>query len=529
MSRLIRLSALLLGLLWVCLSLLAGSVQAREEVWEEEMQFEARNQVNALIKALDTTHELREPFMRDLLKIAQGKQKQMVMQQLRLELQVSHSQVTEGIIEVFTRLNDPVILPTLEEELLFNESLDVRVGIIEHLPLFCVVASKDRQDLLQFIESGQRNLPRPLVAALRAPPINSTTGRYDLSLDEDVRGRVEKALTAQLDPVEAIIQNGLEQRSQDRALAMLKQMLAVDLGHTRAAWLEYWKSRGQNFRSPMQSEILDTQIAACRMLGYLGAEGRPELVERLRWLLSTPYNTARHSALDMLRELVDFWMEQTPGMEQALLAPNLRQPEEIWIKRRQEGARRLLEVTLELAATYAGDPDPAIRMVLVDCLGATASPAAAEPIARAFRADGQSPQMRAHVIQALGNVSGIEAERLLEQMAVFRGISVDKEQQIDEYRRVRLALESLGKVAGRVEQGRLRSRDAAASDKAFAFLIGQLADARRLPGAPSHVDPERQTVRFMVREVLQQSLQEVSERYDADFWREAWKKVASSR
>ncbi len=505
------------------------AAHAREEAWEEEMQFEARNQVKALIKAFNTTHDQRKQFVNELYKMALGKQRQMILQQLRQELLTCNSQVTEGILEVFARLNDPVILPMLEEELLYNPALDVRLNIIEHLPLFCVMANKDRDDLLRFLENGQRHLPEELIQTMRMPPVNPQTGRYDLSLDEDVRGRVEGALTAQLDPVDAIIENGLEQRNQARALAMLKQMLAVDLGHLRTAWLEYWKSRGKSFVSPIQSDLLDSQISACRMLGYLGAEGKPALVERIRWLLSTPHTTARQSALEMLREIIAYWVAQGPQMEQALRAPGLRQPEEIWIKRRQEGVKRLLALAQELGTAYAADSDPVIRMALVDCLGATARPEAVGLIAQALRTDGQSQPMRTHVIQALGEVGGTEAELLLEQMAAFRGISVEKNEQIDEYHRVHLAFDSLGQIAGRLQNGRIVNADKTAAGRAVEFLLAQLADSRRFPGATAHANPERQTVQFLARATLQTILQDASESYDPAYWRTAWNTAASTR
>lgn len=514
MSRMIQ--------LFVCCLLAVAALRpatAREEVWEEELQYETRTRINQLIKGLNTTHMTRERFINELVELSNGKLRPLVMRQLRIALETSNSQIIEGIVETFARINDPVVIPLLEDEVLFNPSLDVRQGIIEHLPLFCVAAGKDRDDLIQFLESGESHMPENLIAALRKPPFNLTTGEYDLSMDEDIRGRIENALTWQLDPIEAVIDLGLEQRNQDRALDFLKELLGIDLGHGRSPWLDYWRSRGRTFESPLQSDLLDTQIAACQMLGYMGAEGRQSLIDRTRWLMSTRYNTARQAALEMLQSITAFAVAQEPILTERLSNPKIKQPEELWIKRRQEGGRRLIELTMELTRAYLNDENDGIRMALVDCLGATSSPEATSYIGQALRADGQSAEMRIHAVQALGQIADVEAELLLEQMAVFRGISVSHNLQVDEYQRVRVAFSALGQVLGAVRDGKLYTRNPTASAKAAEFLIGQLSDVRRFPGASARKGPEHQTVRFLAREILRATLHTAEESYNPADWR----------
>ena len=312
--------------------------EAREEVWEEELQYEARTQINLMIKSLDAPYDRRQKYVQELVELSRGKLKPLVMRQLRAAVGNRNDQITEAIVEIFAHINDPSVIPLFEEELLYSPASDVRLEILLHLPLFCVPADADRVAIQDLVEAGERHLPENLIAALRSPPVNPQTGKYDISLDEDIRGRIESALVWQLDPVEALIMNGLEKRNQDRAVNMLKELLGLDLGHSRNSWLEFWRSRGKSFESPVQDEILETQINACRMLGFLGAEGTEPLCARLRWLLSTPFNNARQSGLEMLRSCLDQAAAERPVLQERLKDPKLRQPEELWIKRKTASA-----------------------------------------------------------------------------------------------------------------------------------------------------------------------------------------------
>ena len=494
------------------------NAQAREEAWEEEVIFEARNRINMLITGLDAPFALREKFVEELVGLAKGNLRPILMRQLRASFLEPNTQISEGIIEIYSRINDPAVIPTLEEELLYNPALDLRMSIILHLPLFAVRQEKERLELMNLLEGAKRHLPDNLVAALRVLPLSPATDEYDVTLDEDIIGRIQSALSWQLEPVEAVIEYGLEKRNQNRAIDMLKHLLGVDLGHSRNTWLEFWRSRGRTFASPVQEEILETQINACRMLGFMGAEGTPQLRQHIRWVMQTPYNTARQAALQMLRDITAYGVELAPQLEKRLARPQVGQPEQLWITRRNENTNQLKELVYEVASRYLGDDYADIRLALLECLGATGDPRAAEYIAQALRIDGQSHTLRLYAAAALGRTGGAEAVQLLEQMATFRGIAVGTELRIAEYQRVRAAFAALGEILGRTEGGRLVSRDPAASAKAFEFLLNNLTDERPFPGAPAN--SLAATVQEVARQTLRTSFGNSEASFDPQRWRE---------
>lgn len=498
----------------------AFRAQAREEAWEEEVIFEARNRINMLITGLDAPFALREKFVDELVGLARGNLRPILMRQLRASFLEPNTQISEGIIEIYSRINDPAVIPTLEEELLYNPALDLRMSIILHLPLFAVRQEKERMELMNLLEGGKRHLPDNLVAALRVLPLSPTTDEYDVTLDEDIIGRIQSALAWQIEPVEAVIEFGLEKRNQNRAIDMLKHLLGVDLGHSRNTWLEFWRSRGRTFASPVQEEVLETQINACRMLGFMGAEGTPELRQHIRWIMQTPYNTARQSGLQMLRDITAYGVMLAPQLEKRLVRPQLSQPEQLWINRRNENTEQLKVLVYELAARYLSDDYADIRLALLECLGATGDPRAVEYIAQALRIDGQSHTLRLYAAAALGRAGGMEAVQLLEQMATFRGIAVGTELRIAEYQRVRAGFAALGEILGRTENKRLVRKDPAASLKALEFLLNNLSDERPFPGAPA--DSLSATVREVARQTLRISLDSSEASFEPQRWREMY-------
>ena len=252
--------------------LLSGGVRlsADEQLWQQELDYQARNNVNNLIKGLDSPFEYRIRYITELVKLADSGQRELVMSVLKEALSKKNMQISEGVIEIFSRVADPEVIPTLQDELLYNLYLDVRRSIIIHLPAFCISDEDKRYEIVNMFENSEYDLPPRLLGALRMPPVSSITGEYDSTVEESTRRRVEASLAWQLEPVEAIINFGLENDNQDRALTILKKMLGVDVGHNKNSWIEFWRSRGRTYESPIQDEIFTTQVLACEDAGKSG-------------------------------------------------------------------------------------------------------------------------------------------------------------------------------------------------------------------------------------------------------------------
>lgn len=502
---------------------LTMSLAASDELWEEDLQFEARNNINTLIKGLDGAHQFRQKYVKELAEIAKGKLRNLVIKQLKLSLTEKNIQRSEGIIEVFTLINDQSTIPTLEKELLYNLDIDIRRSVIIHLPLFCVPNEKIRYEIQELVEDGDRILPPRLIHALRTPPFNPETKQYDETIDDKIRGRVERALTEQLDPIEAIINNGLEGTDQIKARTILKLLLEVNLGYKRNNWLEFWRGRGRDFKSPLQDEILTAQVNACKMLGDMGAECTPLLASRVKWLMSTPYTTAKHSALDMLEKMTSYAVKRNEVHQKAITEGVKREAERLWRQRKIKNTDLLISLVLGLAEDYISTPEVSLRLPLVDCLGATTSKKAIKYITFALRQDSQSKEMRLHAANALSKIGGEEAVIILSEMAEYRGIAVKRDLQIQEYKRIRAAYKALGYIVKRSTKYKLSATDALAAKNALQILLKGLQDDRAFDGAPKWIKPEERKIRFFARATLRIALSSVSDSYDPAYWKGLYK------
>ena len=498
--------------------ILLGNCYARDQLWEQELDYQARNNINNLIKGLDSSFSFRQTYIRKLVDLSESGHRELLMSLLKEALSKKNMQISEGVVETFARIADPEVIPTLQDELLYNPYMDVRRSIIIHLPAFCISDKELRYEILDIFESGEYTVPSRLLTAMREPPVSVLTGEYDSTVEEATRIRVESSIAWQLEPVEAIINFGLENDNQDRALYILKKILGVNLGHNKNSWIEFWRSRGRTYKSPIQDEIFATQILSCKMLANLGAEGTELLVNHILWNMSTPYNTVRQGVLSMLEAIMEFSYEEIKVHMDMLESGVEFQPEKIWRERKIEANKRLINTVFVVAEDYLSDKSFDIRLAIVDCLGATHSQQAIKYITKVLRRDSQRQQMRIHIARALGRIGGDEAVRILRLMAEYRGIAVKYELQIQEYQRVKAALEALGKI---VEIG-LNNKDSkektATARKSLDLLLKSLVDQRIFSGAVAGGSSDSHKVAFYARSVLQRVFNNASMSYDPKYW-----------
>ncbi len=507
------------------LVLLCFKLYADEELWQQDLDYQARNNINNLIKGLDSPFEFRSQYIDQLVKLADSGQRELVMNVLKNTLSKKNMQISEGVIEVFARVADPEVIPTLQDELLYSQYLDVRRSIIIHLPAFCISDREIRYEIVNMFEDSEFDLPPRLLAAVRQPPISNITGEYDSTVEESTRRRVETSLSWQLEPIEAIISFGLENDNQDRALAVLKKMLGVDLGHSKDSWVEFWRSRGRTYISPDQDEIFTTQVLACKMLANIGAEGTELLLEHVLWNMSTPHDTVRQAVLVMLYQITVFSNNEVLEHENMLNNGIDFQPEVLWRKRKIESNERLKQTIFVIAQKYLGDNNFDIRIAIVDCLGATNSEAAIPYIKKALRTDSQSQVMRLHIAQALGHIGGSEAVNILKLMVDYRGIAVKKELQIQEYKRVVSALEALGMIVGKALENPEDKASRLAGSRALRLITDSLSDSREFVGASARLKGDKAEVRYSGRYVLQRVFDSTSMSYDPQIWEELYRSM----
>ncbi len=499
-------------------------LMADEVLWQEEMDYQARNNINNLIKGLDSPFDYRLQYITKLVELAESGQRELTMSILKNALSQKNMQISEGVVEIFARVADPEVIPTLQDELLYNTSLDVRRSIIVHLPAFCIADSDKRYEIVNMFEDSEYSLTPRLLESLRMPPVSVITGEYDSTVEESTRKRVETSLSWQLEPVEAIINFGLENDNQDRALAILKKMLGVDMGHSKNSWIEFWRSRGRTYESPIQDEIFTTQVLACKMLSNLGAEGTKQLMSHVLWNMSTPFDTVRQAVLLMLRDITEFSNREVEEHRKALSAGVDFQPEKLWRERKIESNKRLKQTILLIAKDYLGDNNFDIRLSIVDCLGATESEEAIPFIKKALRKDSQSQDMRLHIAKALGLIGGEEAVRILELMVDYRGVAVKREMQIQEYRRVVVTLQALGSIVGKaLDPDVVHSEQSLqAASVALKLLLTALGDNREFAGASANLKGDNRTVRYAARMVLQMVMQTSMLSYKAENWQKIY-------
>ncbi|MBP5233915.1 MAG: HEAT repeat domain-containing protein [Planctomycetes bacterium] len=500
---------------------------AREETWEDQQQYEARNRINHLIKGLDAPFRLRLPYVRELVAMADGKLRNLLLTQLIFALDLKNSQITQGVVEIYSRISDPATIPILKGELLYDSSLDVRRSIILHLPSFYVADPEARAAVIDFFEKAERYPPERLLDAMREPPL--TGGRYS-NVRDKLRREIEAILVEQLEPVGAVMQGMETAAYHKRAYEQLKSFLAVDLGHRKDKWREFWGGRGREFVSPLQSELFDTLTAACRMLANMGAEGTEELCAQVRWMLSTPFATERTAALEMLSAITAQAVAESRWQRAALAEGVEHQAEKLWRQRRLEACARLQKLALELAGLYLGGDRSLLNLLLIDCLGETRLPEAMPFLRRTLRSDNTSLEITLHVAGALGKIGTPEAVRLLTLMAEYQGIAVRREEQVHEYHRVRAALRALGEVTGHyAKSGEFVPGDPKAAKQAVDCLAAALADRRHLVGAPDDGLKEEQTVAFVVRKILQETWRLNDDSFDPQVWKNHYRELVGKK
>ena len=488
---------------WLGIPVLAAvaalTVTAREETWEDQQQYEARNRINNYIKGLDAPYRLRQPYVQKLLAFADGKLRNLLLTQLIFGLNLNNDQITQGAIEIYTRISDPATIPVLKGELLYNKSLDVRRSVIVHLPEFYVVDAVKKREIMLFVEKSERYLPERLLAALREPPLEN--GHYS-NVRDKLRREIESILVEQLEPVTAVMQ-GLETASYHKqAYEQLKNFLAVDLGHRKDKWREFWGGRGREFVSPLQSELSDTQGAACLALSAMGAEGTDELCTQIRWIMSTPFAAIRTAVLELSGSLMEQAEIESRGQRAALAKTIAHQGEKLWRHRRLEAAERLKQLIIELAEKYLTGEKNSQNLLLIDCLGQTRDSVAMPFLRRTLRSDNTSLETTVHVAGALGKIANPEAVRLLELMAEYQGIAEHREEQVQEYQRVRAAIRALAGVTGRFTGEGFIVDNQDAAKAAIDYIMAALKDSRQMAGAPHVGELQERTVASLVHHIL---------------------------
>ncbi len=506
----------------VLIQLCTVDCTAREELWQQELDYQARNNINNLIKGLDSPFEFRVQYIRKLVEMADSGNRDLVMSVLKETLSKNNMQISEGVTEIFARVADPEVIPTLQDELLYNPYLDVRRSIIIHLPAFCITDVDKRYEIVNMFEDSEFDLPPRLLGSLREPPVSNITGEYDSTVEEATRIRVETSLAWQLEPVEAVINFGLENDNQERALKILTKMLGVDIGHNKNSWVEFWRSRGRTYVSPIQDEIFETQVLSCKMLANLGAEGTELLMKHVMWNMSTPYNTIRQAVLAMLFEITEYSNVEVAEHAVALEAGINFQPEKLWRERKIESNARLKDTIFLIAKQYLGDKDFDIRVSIVDCLGATHSLDAVTYIKKALRRDSQSQQMRLHIAKALGKIGGEEAVRILKLMVEYRGIAVKHELQVQEYKRVVATLEALGEIVKIGINNKKVEANVRASEEALSLILLALQDDREFSGASGNLKGDKRIVKYYARNVMQRMFNNSSMSYDPKVWKDVF-------
>lgn len=502
-------------------SIFVGEICALEKAWDDRQQYEARNQINTMIKGLDAPFKLRQKYVDELVKLADEHSRSLLFTQLVFGLNLKNDQITQGILEAYSRINEPATIPNLIGELLYSKSLDVRRSVIIHLPLFYVTNNDDRAEIRDFFEMMERFLPARLLATLREPPL--IDGRYS-NVRDKLRRETETTLTEQLQPVEAVLQ-GLETSYHKLAFEQLKHFLSIDLGHSKSKWVEFWRGHGETFISPLQDELFDTQITACLMLANMGAEGTEDLCHNIRWAMATPFNVLRTAVLEMLSIITSVAVAESRANQVALQTTITHQAEKLWRERQQTALLRLQNLILELAKKYLSNDNPTLNLLLIDGLGETRLPAAMPLLREILRSDNTSLDVLLRVAKALGKIGDEEAVKFLTMMAEYQGIAVKREAQIHEYQRVRGALRALSNITAEVDHDQLIVRNRQAALLAVDYLLTALIDERRVIGAPLGGKAEEQTIAFLTRQILRETWSSDERSFSPDTWRKIYEQL----
>lgn len=124
-------------------------------------------------------------------------------------------------------------------------------------------------------------------------------------------------------------------------------------------------------------------------------------------------------------------------------------------------------------------------------------------------------------IRSLGSIGSVEAVGELALFSAFRGVALERFEQVEEYDRVEGAMRALAEIVRRArgpEEDLMRPPPEAEA-AAFAVLLERLGDTRVVPGAPAGAGGEaEQTVRFLARRQLQYALGVREASFDPAVW-----------
>lgn len=505
--------------------LLAGTLRpgwALEGVWDEEENLGDRYRIRELVRELDVLPRMRLRYVLALAEELQGENRELALTMLRATMEGHNLQVKLGVIEALSRVPDPEFLPDFRWRILFDPSSDVRVSALRHLPAFCMPDPDERNAMLAIVESDFYAIPDWLQGRMRQPPLDRDAGLYIPARDR-MRQQVEALIATQLDPVEAVIQQ-LETRRHRTAIESLRHLLDLNLGHARDGWLEFWQAQGQIHVATQQGAIEEFQIAASVILQNLGAEGTPYLVDRLRWLAGTQSPAARQAALETTAVLAEYAGDQLPVQRAALEAvgaDTMSEAERGWRRRRMEAHERMLALAHELGTRHALAREATICAAAIHCLGAGRTPDAVRLILEAGRMGGDSEMVLRQQIRSLGAIGSVEAVAELARLSVFRGVALDRFEQVQDYGRVEEAMQALAQIVRRARGPAedLMRPPLEAGEAAFAVLLERLADSRAMAGAPSGAGHAEGTVRILARRQLQYALGVREPSFDPAVWR----------
>lgn len=327
---------------------------------------------DGLIEALNTTSSGRARILEMIYAELRGTDGREMQEVLRQSLSRQNTLILLGVVEAMAMLGDSRDVTSLEAFLATSDKLEVKTQVIRLLPAFCLQSERARFNYITYAVGYERTANPSILEPLRRPPL-TRRGRLDASL-ERLRGRIERGLAAQFDPVGAALRYIDDVLFGAAARRTVVHYVGNSLGNDPSRWASIWAVQGGDTDFRVGDEVEEIRLASLAALADMGAEGRPEVIDAFKLLFATGSEILQLGCFEAMSEMCRIGFQSYPELAALNFSAEDAVEGDSWRNRRYASDAVLALFAAETAMNSLGnDHSRDVFAGAVDCLGAALS------------------------------------------------------------------------------------------------------------------------------------------------------------
>ena len=193
------------------------------EGWQQDLSFQERARIAALIRAFNAPYAKRRPVVRKVIALESGPTKAIVYEYLVSSLKHNNSQIRGGTVETMARIGDPRYVTAIAAEMPYEMTIDVRLLGVSFLPIFLIQNDEIRNEMLELLYDASFRMTDRLELMLRDRQLTKDGQDLNPALAR-LRRDITIGLARQLDPghLDERLAVELDQRSRGRNLIAVR-------------------------------------------------------------------------------------------------------------------------------------------------------------------------------------------------------------------------------------------------------------------------------------------------------------------